>query len=381
MPNLASLFQPFQLGPHTLRNRVLLSAMTRNRSVPTTVPNDVNVEYYRQRAAGGAGLIVAEGTLITQQGSEWQNAPGLWSEEHVKGWRKVTDAVHGEGGKIYAQLWHLGRINHPNAPEQIKAKEPVYAPSAIAARGGKFRFLPGSPGYVTPTSIDDPSKLLPAWRRAAENAKAAGFDGVEAHGANGYLLSQFLDSTVNKRTDQWGGSPQNRGRFGLEVLKVLCDVWGSDRVSIKVSPTGGYNDVGMPLEETVKTYSHFITEADKMKLAYICLVRYSKTFDPVIDGQQRATKHDVLATYANLIKQSATFANANYNGPEAAKAIDQGQVHGVFFGVPWIANPDFARRLEQGKSLNGKVNFATLYGNGGDIEAQRRGYTDYPTAD
>ncbi|KAF9040265.1 FMN-linked oxidoreductase [Hymenopellis radicata] len=380
MPNLNSLFQPFQLGPHTLRNRVFVSAMTRNRSVPTTVPNEVNVEYYRQRAAGGAGLIVAEGTLLTQQGSEWQNAPGLWSDEHVKGWRKVTDAVHGEGGKIYAQLWHLGRINHPEAPEQIKANEPVYAPSAIAARGGKFRFLPGSPGYVTPTAIDDPSQLLPSWRRAAENAKAAGFDGVEAHGANGYLLSQFLDSTANKRTDQWGGSPENRGRFGLEVLKVLCDVWGPDRVSIKLSPTGGYNDVGMPLEETVKTYSHFITEADKMKLAYICLVRYSKTFDPVIDGKQRATKHDVLATYAHLIKQSATFANANYNGPEAAKAIDQGQVDGVFFGVPWIANPDFARRLELGKSLNGKVNFATLYGTGGDMEAQRKGYTDYPTA-
>ncbi|PBK66976.1 FMN-linked oxidoreductase [Armillaria solidipes] len=379
--SLQALFQPLQLGPLTLKNRVFMSALTRNRSVPTNVPNEINVEYYRQRAAGGAGLIVAEGILIGQQGSEWQNAPGIWSKEQVLEWTKITDAVHAEGSLIYAQLWHLGRVSHPDAPEQIASGQPVYAPSAISARGGKFRFLPGQPGYVTPTVIDDPRKLLPAWKQAALNAKEAGFDGVEIHGANGYIIHQFLDNTSNHRTDEWGSSIENRSRFGLEVVKILVDVWGADRVAIKLSPAGGYNDQGMPLKETIDTFTYFINELDKLKIAYVTLVRWTEYFDAIIDGSPRATKHDIVATYAPLLKNVKAFANAGFTGEEAARYIEQGKVAGVFFGLPWIAHPDFAKRLQYGKPLDGKLDITTLYGHGRDMEAEKKGYIDYPPAE
>ncbi|KAF8911322.1 hypothetical protein CPB85DRAFT_1375880 [Mucidula mucida] len=329
MSNVTSLFQPLQLGPLTLKNRIFMSALTRNRSVPTNVPNAVNVEYYKQRAQGGAGLIVSE---------EWQNAPGIWNQEQVDAWKKITDAVHDAGSVIFAQLWHVGRVAHPNAPEQIAAGVPVYAPSALAARGGKFRFLEGEPGYVTPTAIDDPWKLVAVFKQAAINAKEAGFDGVEIHGANGYLVQQFLDSTSNQRTDQWGGSVENRSRFGLEVLKAAIDVWGAGRVAIKLNPAGGNNDIGMPL--------------------------YAAMFDPEYEGKKRATVHDIVATYGPFIKKSLFFANAGFTPVEAAEHIESGKVAGVFFGFPWVTHPDLALRVKHGKALDNAPNFATLFGVG-----------------
>ncbi|KAK0484426.1 hypothetical protein IW261DRAFT_836759 [Armillaria novae-zelandiae] len=286
MSNLKALLSPLKLGPISLKNRVFMAPMTRNRSVPTNVPNSINAEYYRQRAQGGAGLIITEGILITQQGSEWQNAPGIWSKDQVKGWKNVTDAVHEEGGVIFAQV-HIGRTGHPDAPEQIASGQPVYAPSPIAAQGGKFRFLPGQPGYVTPTAIDDPRTMLAQWKKAAINAKESGFDGVEIHGANGYLIHQFLDSTSNQRGDEWGGSVENRARFPLEVVKTAVDVWGPDRVGIKLSPAGGNNDVGMPIQETLDTFGYFISELDKFGIAYVALMRYVDAFD----STGRGTKH------------------------------------------------------------------------------------------
>ncbi|KIY69208.1 FMN-linked oxidoreductase [Cylindrobasidium torrendii FP15055 ss-10] len=378
--NTVSIFAPLKLGPLTLKNRVGVAAMTRNRSVPTTVPNSINVEHYRQRAAGGAGLIITEAILIERQGTEWQHAPGIWSKEHVEGWKKVTQAVHAEGGLIYGQLWHTGRVSHPDAPEQIKAGKPVYAPSAIRARGGKFRFIEGVPGYATPTAIEDPATFIPIWKQAAVNAKEAGFDGVQVHGSNGYLVHQFLDSSSNQRTDQWGGSIQNRARFGLEVLKALIDVWGAERVAIKLSPGNGYNDMGMPLEETLETYSYFITEADKLRLAFIELVRYTEFGDPVIDGTRRGTPHDVIGSYAPLIKRSAKFGNAGYSSEEAAQAVARGELDGVFFGMLSISNPDLARRFEHGKEVNTNLDMVNLYGNGESLEELEKGYNDYPIA-
>ncbi|KAK7049824.1 hypothetical protein VNI00_005254 [Paramarasmius palmivorus] len=375
----SSLFQPLKLGPVTLRNRVIMSALTRSRSVPTSVPNDVNVEYYRQRAKGGAGLIVSEGVLVAQQGTEWPHAPGIWSSEHIEGWKKVTKAVHEEGGVIYAQLWHVGRVSHPDAPEQKAAGVPVYAPSAIAARGGKFRFLPGEPGYVTPTEIDDPRKLIALYKTAAINAKEAGFDGVELHGANGYLVHQFLDSTSNKRTDQWGGSVENRSRFGLEVLKELISVWGADRVAIKLNPTGGYNDVGMSLEDTLETFRYFVTEADKLKLAYINLVRYVELMDPTIDGKKRAIPHDIVESYGPYVKNSLLFLNGGIFPDEGAKLVKDGKAAAISFGFLWIGHPDLAKRIQHGKPLHPeKTDFTTLFGvPGGSLEQQKAGYTDY----
>ncbi|KAK7034018.1 hypothetical protein VNI00_012449 [Paramarasmius palmivorus] len=372
------LFQPLKLGPVTLKNRVVMAALTRSRSVPTHVPNDVNVEYYRQRTKGGAGLIVSEAILVSQQGTEWPHAPGIWSAEHVEGWKKVTKAVHEEGGIIYAQLWHAGRVSHPDAPEQQAAGVPVYAPSAIAANGGKFRFLPGEPGYVTPTEVDDPRKLISLFKTAAINAKEAGFDGVELHGANGYLIHQFLDNTSNKRTDEWGGSAENRSRFGLEVLNEMISVWGADRVAIKLSPAGGYNDMGMPWEDTLETFRFFVAEADKLNLAYINLVRYE-----LMDAGSKYLQgipHDVVECYGPYIRNSLLFLNGGISPAEGARLIADGKAAAIAFGTLWIGHPDLGKRIRYGKPLRPeKSDFKTWYGiPGGSLEQQKPGYTDYP---
>ncbi|KAF9037910.1 hypothetical protein BDP27DRAFT_1347943 [Rhodocollybia butyracea] len=372
------LIEPISFGSSlTLRNRVFISALTRNRSVPTNVPNDLNVEYYRQRARS-AGLIVTEGVLITQQGTAWPHAPGIWNKEQVAAWKKVTDAVHEGGSVIFAQLWHLGRISHPDAPEQVASGKPVYAPSAIVARGGKFRFLPGEPGYVTPTAIEDPTELLDLFEQAAVNAKEAGFDGVELHGAGGYLIQQFLDSTANKRTDSWGGSIPNRARFGLQTLERLIKVFGGDRVGVKLSPSGGFNDVGMPLQETIDTYNYFITEADKLGLAYFVLLRHIDWLDPVIDGKKRATPHDVLTTYAPAVKNAKYFSNGGFTREEAEAVVRDGKAAGIFFGDLWISHPDLAWRIEHNKPLDNVADSSTKYGkNYAPEEELRRGYVDY----
>ncbi|KAJ3546478.1 hypothetical protein NMY22_g2040 [Coprinellus aureogranulatus] len=261
--------------------------------------------------------------------------------------------------------------------------QPVYAPSAIAARGGKFRFLPGQPGYVTPTAIDDPTVLIEQFQQAAVNAKEAGFDGVELHGANGYLVHQFLDSTANKRTDKWGGSVENRSRFGLEVLKALISVFGNN-VAIKLSPAGGYNDVGMPLEETLEQYRHFLTEASKLPLSYITLMRYSPYLDAEYDGKKRAIQHDILESYRSYITNPNTrvFLNAGLTGEEGAKLIEEGKIDGGCYGMPAVIYPDFAKRFKYGKPLDTVPNFPAMQiGIGEDPEKWDVGYTDYPEAD
>ncbi|KAG2131640.1 hypothetical protein DEU56DRAFT_453182 [Suillus clintonianus] len=376
------LLQPITIGPFTLRNRVIMSALTRSRSVPTNVPNDINLDYYVQRARGGAGLITTEGTLICQQGTEWQNAPGIWNKDQVAAWKKITDAVHTEGGLIFTQLWHLGRVNHPDAPEQKASGMPVYGPSGIAARGGKFRFLPGQPGYVTPVAVDDPRVIIDLYRQAAINAKEAGFDGVELHAANGYLVHQFLDSTSNKRTDSYGGSIENRARFGLEILKEFVSVWGSKRVAVRLSPSGGYNDMGMPLQENIDTFRYFISQADLLDLGYICLVRYIPAFDPKIDGKYRATNHDVLKEYRPCIKKSPLFLNGGLTPEEANQLIAANEIDAAAFGTLWIGHPDLAKRIEHGIPLDAKLDPKTFYGSGPQIpyEQQKKGYTDYPAA-
>ncbi|KAJ7780329.1 flavoprotein NADH-dependent oxidoreductase [Mycena maculata] len=298
---MSALFTPFKVGSVTIPNRIGMSALTRNRS-SKTVPNQIMKQHYDQRVVGGAALIVTEGTLITRQGTEWPDAPGIWNQEQVEGWKKITDSVHvhDTGSKIYSQIWHLGRTSHPDAPEQIAAGVPVYAPSAVSARGGKFRHIDGEPGYVTPTEIADPTVIIAQFKQAAVNAKKAGFDGVELHGANGYLVHQFLDSTSNKRIDKWGGSVENRARFALETLKALIEVYGPD-VAIKLSPAGGYNDMGMPLQETLDTFGYLLREINKLGLAYVTLLRYNAWLDPEFDGKKRGTSHDVVDSYSPFL--------------------------------------------------------------------------------
>ncbi|KAG6855753.1 hypothetical protein H0H87_011314 [Tephrocybe sp. NHM501043] len=354
---MSALLSPLKVGSITIRNRVAMSALTRNRALGT-IPNDIMVEYYGQRAAGGAGLIASEGVLITRQGTEWPHAPGIWNKEQVAGWKNIVDTVHAKGSFIYAQ--------------------PVYAPSAIAARGGRFRHLPGQPGYVTPTAVENPWTIIAEFKEAALNAKEAGFDGVELHSANGYLPHQFLDSTSNQRTDQWGGSVENRARFGLEVLKALKEVFG-ENVALKVLPAGGYNDMGMPLQETLDTFSYYLSEADKIGLSYITLVRYVPKYDVEYNGKKRATVHDALESYRHLIKNSKVFINAAVSPEEGAKLVEEGKVDGVVIGFNWITHPDLVKRIQQGKPLDNIPDIKHLQGFK-DSAALSVGYTDYPTA-
>ncbi|KAF7364085.1 Flavin nadh-dependent oxidoreductase [Mycena sanguinolenta] len=306
---MAVLFTPLKFGSNTTSNKIGMSALTRNRST-STVPSDIILKYYVQRAKGGAGLIVSEAVLITRQDAEWQQTPGIWSQAQIEGWKTITDAVHGARSKIYAQLWHLGRIAHPAAPEQIAA--------AISARGGKSRFLPGQPGYVTPTEVADPTILIAHFKQAAINAEEAGFDKVERHDASGYL----------------GGRPENRARFALETLKALIKVWGSD-VALKISLTGGYNDMRMPLQETIDTFGHLLREADKLGLSYVTLVRYGDLLreanlglsyvtlvrynahaDVEFDGKMRATQHDDVGTFSPFLTNTNIFVNSGVTPPK-----------------------------------------------------------------
>ncbi|KAF7353747.1 Artemisinic aldehyde Delta(11(13)) reductase [Mycena venus] len=396
---MSTLFTPLQLGSVTIPNRLGMSALTRSRA-SKSIPTEVMKKYYEQRARGGAGLIVSEGVLITRQGTEYHDVPGIWNKTQVEGWKKITDAVHAAGSKIYAQvgrvpvvrilfqslfilqLWHLGRANHPDAPEQIASGVPVYAPSAIAARGGKFKYLPGTPGYVTPTELPDPTVIIAQYKEAAINAKEAGFDGVELHGANGYLVHQFLDSTSNKRTDKWGGSVENRARFCLEILKELIDVWGPD-VALKLSPAGGYGDVGMELQETLDTFGYldpaFLDQEFDGRLLIIGyrILKFS-LLASIIQGKKRATQHDVLASYSSFLPDTKIFLNAGVMPAEAEELVDSGKVAGVFNGLSWIAHPDMGKRIQTGKALDSNVDFKTLYGAPGVDPAL--GYVDYKEA-
>ncbi|KAF8955862.1 hypothetical protein BDZ97DRAFT_1855277 [Flammula alnicola] len=372
-----TLFTPLQVGTTTMKNRIGMSALTRNRA-QDTYPTEVMKEYYVQRALGGAGLIVSEGILINRQGTAWDNAPGLWDEKHVAGWKKITDAVHAAGGKMYAQLWHAGRLSHPDTPQHKLSGIPIYAPSAIAARGGKFRQIPGEPGYVTPKAIGDPWIIAGYFKRAAIFAKMAGFDGVELHGASGNLITQFLDYNSNQRTDNWGGSVENRSRFGLVVLRSMVKVFGPN-VGLKISPAGGYNDIGMPLQDTLNTYSYFISEADKLNLAYITLVRYSPKFDFPIDGKRRGTDHNVVEAYRPFIRNAKLFVNTDVTPEEGEQLVSSGKVDGIFIGFSWITHPDLVKRIEHGKPLNNIPNIPYLQINKSEDDWST-GYTDYPLA-
>ncbi|KAJ6489988.1 hypothetical protein C8R45DRAFT_992310 [Mycena sanguinolenta] len=373
---MSALFTPVKLGSITFPNRIGMAALTRNRTTET-VPNEIMLKHYLQRVKGGAGLIVSEAILVSRQGTEWQAAPGIWEQAQIDGWKKITTGVHEAGGKIYAQIWHTGRVSHPDAPQQIAAGGPVYAPSAISARGGKFRFIPGIPGYVTPTEIPDPRVLIALFKQAAINAKEAGFDGVEVHGANGYIVHQFLDSTSNQRTDEWGGSPENRSRFLIELMKALVEVWGPD-IAVKLSPAGGYNDMGMPLQETLDTFGYLLGELDKLGLAYICLVRYSAVLDPEIDGKKRGTPHDVPATYSPFLPNTPIVVNCGLTPTEAEEYVASGKAAAVSFGMPFINHPDLPRRIKEGKPLDNELLFQYFYGAEGVDPAL--GYVDYKEA-
>src|SRR5438270_4043300 len=274
---MPSLFDPIQLGDLYLPNRIFMAPLTRLRGTPDHIPTPIMIDYYTQRA--GAGLIISEGTPIDPLGVGYASVPGLWSQQQTEAWKPITAAVHNAGGHIYSQIWHVGRISDP---EFLNGQLPV-APSAIAAAGTVSLLRPQRP-FVTPRAlrIEEIKGIVEAFRRGAQNAQAAGFDGVELHGANGYLLDQFLQDGSNRRTDAYGGAVENRARLPLEVTKAVIDVWGADRVGYRISPNGDFNS--MSDSNPIATFSYFAERLNKLRVVYLHVV------DPVADGAKRVSR-------------------------------------------------------------------------------------------
>lgn len=348
---MSTLFSPVSLGALQLPNRIVMAPLTRSRAAnPGRVPNDLMVEYYTQRAS--AGLIITEATAVDPMGVGYANTPGIWSEEQVQGWKKITKAVHERGGKIIMQLWHVGRISDPMF---LNGARPV-APSEIAASGHVSLVRPERP-YVTPRALETSEipRIVEAYRRGAENAKKAGFDGVEIHGANGYLIDQFLHDGSNKRTDHYGGPIENRARFLLEVTDAVASVWGADRVGMHLSPRGDSHDVRDSNPEALFTY--VAAELGKRKLAFIFTREYQGD--------------DALSVKIKKAFGGPVIANERFTKDSAEQVIASGAADAVSFGRDFISNPDLPRRLLENHPLN-PVNFQTIYAEGA------MGYTDYP---
>jgi N-ethylmaleimide reductase len=346
------LFTPYRLGHIDLGNRLVMAPMTRSRAVGGSVPNPLAATYYAQRAS--AGLIVSEATQVSPQGVGYIRTPGIHSAEQVAGWTVITDAVHRAGGKIFLQLWHVGRISHPD----FHGGELPVAPSAIAAQGQVFT-AKGLQPMVTPRALDTAELpgIVEQFRRGAENAKAAGFDGVELHGANGYLLDQFLRDGANRRTDDYGGSVENRARLPLEVTRAVVGVWGADRVGYRISPNGVFN--AMSDSNPVATFSYLIEKLDKLGIVYLHVV------DPLADGDKR------LSPLLRKKFSRSYIVNGGFDAASATAAIRHGVADLVAIGVPFIANPDLPQRYRAGAALNAPDQ-ATFYA------GEEKGFTDYP---
>lgn len=358
------LFQPFTMGDLTLPNRILMSPLTRSRSSqPGDIPNAMNVRYYQQRAS--AGLILSEATQISPQGKGYAFTPGIHSQDQINGWKKVTDAVHTAGGRIHMQLWHVGRISHPEL--QPGCNQPV-APSAIKPEGAKT-FISANSGMVDvpePRALksDEMADIVEQYRQGALNAKEAGFDGVEVHAANGYLLDQFLKSGSNHRTDEYGGSLENRLRLPLMVIQAVLDVWGKDKVGVRVGPTGSFN--GMHDDNPLETFSAFAKQLNDLGIAYLEVVEDS------FQGNHANGRPEEIIDAIRTVYKGTYIANGAYTSEEARTRISEGRCDLVTFGRPFIANPDLPERFRENAPLN-DWDDSTFYG--GD----EHGYTDYPT--
>ncbi|GGI17214.1 alkene reductase [Oxalicibacterium faecigallinarum] len=345
-----SLYTPIKVGDLELKNRIFMAPLTRLRSSEGRVPNALMAEYYAQRAS--AGMILTEATSVTPQGVGYPDSPGIWSEEQVAGWKLVTEAVHKVGGRIYLQLWHVGRISDPI---YLNGELPV-APSAIAAEGHVSLVRPKKE-YVVPRALelDEIPGIVDAYRKGAENAKRAGFDGVEVHGANGYLLDQFLQDSTNKRTDAYGGSIENRARLILEVVDACIDVWGKDRVGVHLSPRGTSHSISD--SDPLATFGYVLTELDKRGIAFVFI--------------REVLGSDRLGPQFRKLFRGAYIANDGVSKEAAEQAVQSGEADAVAFGRAFIANPDLPARLQKNAELNPQ-DAQTFYGGGAP------GYTDYP---
>lgn len=347
---MSVLFQPLTVGALELPNRLVMAPLTRSRAGESRIPNELMQEYYVQRAS--AGLIITEATAITPSAVGYANTPGIWSDEQVAGWKKITDAVRAADGRMVMQLWHVGRISDPIF---LNGELPV-APSAIQPAGHVSLVRPKKE-YVTPRALTtaEVKQIVQDYRQAAINAKAAGFDGVELHAANGYLIDQFLQTKTNQRNDEYGGSLENRARLLLEVTDQLIDVWGADRVGVHLAPRRDAHDMGD--DNPPQTFGYVAEQLGQRKIAFICAREY------VADD-----------SLAGLIKQKfggVFIANEKLEREQAERLIELGEADAVAFGQLYIANPDLLERFKQHAELN-TPNPATYYAEGAT------GYTDYP---
>ena len=348
---MPTLSDPIAIGDLQLSNRIVMAPLTRCRAEPGRIPGALMVEYYRQRAS--AGLIISEATAVTPMGVGYPDTPGIWTAEQIQGWRAVTDAVHAAGGKIVLQLWHVGRISDPI---YLDGQLPV-APSALKPAGHVSLVRPKK-DYETPRALQTAEipALVEAYRKGAENAKEAGFDGVEIHGANGYLLDQFLQDSTNQRTDAYGGSLENRARLLLEVTDAAVSVWGAGRVGVHLSPRGDSHDMGD--SNPAQTFGYVARELGKRGIAFICT--------------REKEGEDSLGPQLKQLFGGAYIANEGFTKDQANAWLAAGKADAVAFGVPFIANPDLVARLEQDAPLNAP-RFETFYG------SSPEGYIDYPT--
>lgn len=347
---MSLLFEPLQLGDLQLPNRILMAPLTRCRASAGRVPNAMMAEYYAQRAS--AGLILSEATAVTPMGVGYPDTPGIWSEEQVAGWRQVTDAVHAVGGRIFMQLWHVGRISDPH---YLSGARPV-APSAIAAGGHVSLLRPIKP-FETPRALEleEIPGIVEAYRKGAENARAAGFDGVEVHGANGYLLDQFLQDSSNHRRDAYGGPIENRARLMLEVTDAAISVWGAGRVGVHIAPRGDSHSMGD--SDPLATFTYLARELGKRGIAFICAREHA--------GENRIGPQ-IKAAFGGVY-----VVNEQFTRESAEQALAAGEADAVAWGKLFVANPDLPRRIRLGTELN-KPDPLTFYGGDG------KGYIDYP---
>ena len=349
------LFSPVTLGSIALKNRMVMAPLTRNRAGEGGVPHDLNVTYYAQRAT--AGLIVTEATPISAMAHGYPALPGIYTDAQVAGWKKITEAVHAKGGKIVLQLWHVGRISHPTL---LDGALPV-APSAIKPAGKAFTYK-GLVDYVEPRALlaSELPAIIADYVHATQCALAAGFDGVEVHAANGYLLDQFLRDGSNTRTDNYGGSIENRARFLMEVVQAVVDVAGSDKVGVRLSPVNPFNDMQ---DSDAQTLFNDVTEQlNQFNLAYLHVVEGG------IEGGGTADAFD-FAAMRKLFK-GAYIANLSYDKTRGNAAIGSGYADAIAYGVPFIANPDLVERFKKDAPLN-EADSKTFYG------GTEKGYTDY----
>ncbi len=352
------LFEPFTLGDLTLPNRIAMAPLTRNRAARgTDAPHGLNATYYAQRAE--AGLLISEATQISRQGQGYAFTPGLYSETQVNGWKQVTEAVHAKGGHIFVQLWHVGRVSHVSLQDDGQA--PV-APSAIQAKTKTF-IETGFAETSMPQALDQAGidAIIGDYVQAAQNAARSGFDGIELHAANGYLIDQFLKDGSNQRTDQYGGSVENRARFGLQVVDAMLKVYPKTRFGVRISPVSPANDA--VTSDPAAIFGHFASELSRRGIAFLHVV------EGATGGPRDVAPFDYLAL--RDLFSGAYIANNGYTREMAIEAVRDGSADMIAFGRPFIANPDLVARLERDAPLAG-IDPATLYGGGAE------GYTDYP---